>query len=1119
MADPTTLQLLLRELAMIARPVVELAEMEDGLTDPLIVVDEDLADAEETGRLVVTAVDRLVGLMREAGLEPQSTNPAVRDGLESVATTLAGLRGVVDAAIEGDPSAINAQDIANIHEGLSALAEAGQLGLPDVTPEEALKRLTDHLIARHLRENRRSLFGMLGLIGVVDGAAFEAHEPGQFRLDLLGDALGDPGGRVRAMLGVDEPDLGLLLRLIEDAIAGIGVQGDIVDAPPHSLAGHDQQTEEELQALQLALVALDQPVFVRLFLFLAELEADASGNAGLVAFLNGAGNWDQSVNLGDGWTLSLAADAALTPTFGVALGTSGLEAVTEPSAALPQSGVTLKLANPDRAYPLFRSSILNITSGAPDVSAQLLFEDGSAAWRIHATLPGTSAEITMSGGDGFLAKLIPNGASLKVDPKAGYDSREGFFLAPGQGLQVDLPVRFDLGSVLKVDGASLALAPVDSGLSVALGTGARSTLGPISAALDGLGADVELKLAPDSDTGFALDIALRLPTGVAIGINSGPVQGTGFLQRFPDQGRYAGGANLTIPPVGLTAFGLIDTQLPGGEEGFSFLLFVAGQFAPIPLGFGFNLTSVGGLVGLHRDVDTEALFAAVRTGAARRLMAPEDPVRDAAELTRDAQAIFPVMRGQHIFGPTAQITWGTPMPLVAIDLALALTLPDPLRLIFIAAIAADLPDKRAALVTLRIDAAGVLDFTNSRFDMEGRVYDSHIQGIPLSGGFAVRSGWGSVPELAFSVGGLHPNFEPPSRFPSLDRMALDLSRGSTFKLRIEGYFAITSNSLQLGAALDFAVQSSGYGVFADMGFDALLIIDPFSLDVLVRANAAIKAGGSTICTVRLKGRLTGPGPWRAHGSATIEILFFSISVGFDARFGSGVNSVIQPVNVLDDHLLPALSEPRHFRSSTKGGALVLQGTEDLLLPDSPLTFSQKTLPLDLRIDHFGGRPVSGPRRFALEGLRLDDGQILAPDAPMRERFAPGQYLELPESERLSAPAFEKLEAGAIFSAEAGNLAGPALEVDESPDVTIIDTPKPGLTVLRPTLSGVAVGAGLSLAGAAALVDAPHFTLHDESWQAADDTLVSAGTGGTWAAARADQPGATLARNAELEQAA
>lgn len=123
-----------------------------------------------------------------------------------------------------------------------------------------------------------------------------------------------------------------------------------------------------------------------------------------------------------------------------------------------------------------------------------------------------------------------------------------------------------------------------------------------------------------------------------------------------------------------------------------------------------------------------------------------------------------------------------------------------------------------------------------------------------------------------------------------------------------------------------------------MGFDALLIIDPFSLDVAVRAGASLKADGSTICSVRLKGRLTGPGPWRARDSASIQVRFFDVSVGFDASLGSAEDSSVCPVHLWKDHLQPALREPAHFRAETEGGPLVLEGIQDLLLPESPLSF-------------------------------------------------------------------------------------------------------------------------------------------------------------------------------------
>ena len=111
-------------------------------------------------------------------------------------------------------------------------------------------------------------------------------------------------------------------------------------------------------------------------------------------------------------------------------------------------------------------------------------------------------------------------------------------------------------------------------------------------------------------------------------------------------------------------------------------------------------------------------------------------------------------------------------------------------------------------------------------DLEGRIYDSVIQGLSITGGFALRSGWGRDRSFAFSIGGVHPGFTPPANFPTLDRMGVDLSRGSSFQFRLGGYFAITSNSLQLGARADLKVQQAGFTVLADVGFDALFIFGP-----------------------------------------------------------------------------------------------------------------------------------------------------------------------------------------------------------------------------------------------------------------------------------------------------
>ena len=76
--------------------------------------------------------------------------------------------------------------------------------------------------------------------------------------------------------------------------------------------------------------------------------------------------------------------------------------------------------------------------------------------------------------------------------------------------------------------------------------------------------------------------------------------------------------------VNVAAVGLLTTRLPDGAPGFSlFILITAAGFAPLPLGMGFTLTGIGGLLGINRTAlkDTALLLAdALRlTGQVRAL--------------------------------------------------------------------------------------------------------------------------------------------------------------------------------------------------------------------------------------------------------------------------------------------------------------------------------------------------------------------------------------------------------------------------------------------------------------------------------------------------------------------
>ena len=69
--------------------------------------------------------------------------------------------------------------------------------------------------------------------------------------------------------------------------------------------------------------------------------------------------------------------------------------------------------------------------------------------------------------------------------------------------------------------------------------------------------------------------------------------------------------------------GVLDTIMPDGSSGFSFLLIITFTLPPIQLGFGFTLNGVGGLGGVNRTMNTDALQADfARTRWARSCFRP-----------------------------------------------------------------------------------------------------------------------------------------------------------------------------------------------------------------------------------------------------------------------------------------------------------------------------------------------------------------------------------------------------------------------------------------------------------------------------------------------------------------
>jgi hypothetical protein len=237
-------------------------------------------------------------------------------------------------------------------------------------------------------------------------------------------------------------------------------------------------------------------------------------------------------------------------------------------------------------------------------------------------------------------------------------------------------------------------------------------------------------------------------------VDAPTVVGGGFLRFDPQKGEYSGVLELKIAEkISVKGFGLLTTKLPGGGKGFAFLIiiFVEG-FTPIPLGFGFKLTGIGGLLAINRTFDENALRTGLKEQTLDSVMFPKDPIRNAPQILSNLNKVFPPAIGHHLFGPMVQISWGTPT-LITAELAIVLEFGQRLRLLILAQIAAILPDPKNDLVRLQMDAVGVIDFDQGTAELDATLRDSRLlKKFVLTGDMAMRLKWQSSPNFALAIG-------------------------------------------------------------------------------------------------------------------------------------------------------------------------------------------------------------------------------------------------------------------------------------------------------------------------------------------------------------------------------
>ncbi|WP_066956287.1 DUF6603 domain-containing protein [Streptomyces lushanensis] len=640
--------------------------------------------------------------------------------------------------------------------------------------------------------------------------------------------------------------------------------------------------------------------------------------------------------------------------------------------------------------------------------------------------------------DPFLARVLPEGPlTVQLDAGVEFTPEHGLRMSASGALEYRFPVGVELGPVTIPAGLA-RIALTEDGIALDLTGDLTLALGPLVVSAADIGIQLAAGSAQDQGSFGPVDVraGFKPPTGLGLKVEAGPLAGAGQLSIDRAKGRYSGAAQLRMALGGrdieLAALGLIDTRdasgtpLRGadGADAWSLLLVASAAWTPgFQIGMGFALSGLGALVGVHRAADPAALRAAVRTRALDAVLFARtgtDP-----SLPETLGRLFPVAHGRYLAGLMARITWGAtgggPSPVTA-DLALFAEFPDPIRIGLLGRITVVLPTPEAAVVQLRMDSVGLLDFGTGSASLDATLVDSKVAGFTVTGDMAMRIQWGSRRRFLLSVGGFHPRYaDRPHDVPRLARVAMSLAEGDNPRLRAESYLAVTSNTIQHGARVELRAGAAGFTIEGELGYDALIQFDPFGFEIDIHARVAVKRGRRVILAIGVELHLSGPNPWHARGRATFKLLFISVTVKFDVTSGRRAPGSLPRTLDVWQRLRAAFADPGCWHTlppARPTGVLVREAPRSAggipLHPLGELAVSQRLLPLGMEIGRIGGSPADRRRTYDLTGFTCGRGGDTRPGElgeALYEDFADGEYTDLTDDQRLSRPSFTRRRAG------------------------------------------------------------------------------------------------------------
>jgi hypothetical protein len=1126
--------------------------------------------------------DAFAQLLNNVGWDKTVDDASLADGgiiavAESATDLLESGRRLV-ADLDGDTSTDGASGsvllelldvLARTRDLVDDLRDLDTSGLPSALADPALWAalaldLPDYLLVSYLERRHRVLHALLRAVGVIvveswtpdpdDDADRAPYLQRTVVWDALGDLAADPAGYLATLYhwGDGQPFRHVAaLDALARVAASTGVRFERLEIRPKLIDdfyGGDPPEETVRELTIPVLKGVTASGFAEHGVVLAPAPSPTSGEIDSLVLANLTwGHAEASTDVAPGWVLTISGQVDATAALGVRVAPDGVSVVS----ARPDQRYELAVqGTPAEPWHLIGGPDgTRLDVGGLRLAVTVELRDEPEVLVEAATVPagdggGLALVVDPGDADPFLRSLLPGPLEVDADLAVQWSSRTGVTLSGG-GLCVTVPLTMTIGPVA-IYNLSMCITSDDGVIAMPVGATMGLTLGPFAVLVQDLGMRLELEPGAEDAVLSGLGVAAAFKPPDAIGLSldiAGVVAGGGIIGLQPDIGRWWGGLAFEFVTVGLEAVVVVDTRLPGQPDAWSFFAAVSATFPSLPLGFGFFLSGVGGLVCLDRALDADALAAGLRDGAVDALLFPDDPLADAPKIAASLDDWFPAAPGSSVFAVAAEIDWGAPVPLVRGQLGVAVSLPET-EIALLGSLSMVLPDETVPELELHLDSLGEIDTAGGTVWVRASLYDSTLIGaFELSGDMAAYVSVLNQPYFLLAVGGYHPAFSPPGYLPpavtELERMGFEIDLSDDIWLGVAGYVAVTANTLQFGAEATLEASTefllTTYTASGSAGFDVLLTFSPFAFVADVHVSVEVSAGDKELFGADLAVHIEGPQPWYATVRGSVD--FFGIDVPFDLSFGGAAAVQAPPrANVLDDvetalaaaaswhEVAPASAAVRFASEAPDGGAG--DDTQLRVRPDAGLQARQSVAPLDRELDVYGVYAIDGPTLLTLDGAGLGDPPGGGDWQPVQDWFAPAQFDDMSRTEKLAAPSYEEMTAGALITAAGVDAGLGATSVTPDPEVRIIEpaASRPlGRAVFDSPLDVAAApmaAAARAAAGTSARRRAvtPAFSLGEPSWTRIDQvTGAAVGAAGTYRATldrlrsrRAADPGARIA---------